>query len=227
MKYSTKQLAQMMDHTLLKADATDQQLETLCEEAKAFETWSVCINPGNIDRAKDYLEGSDVKLCTVVGFPLGQMTSEAKAYETAEAVFKGADEIDMVINVGRVKDGDFEYVREDIQAVVNASQGKLTKVILETCLLNSEEIRTVCKIAQAAGADFVKTSTGFSTGGATIENVRLMRETVGPDMGVKASGGIRTLKDTLAMIEAGATRLGVSASVSILKEMKRNDEKKD
>lgn len=227
MKYSTKQLAQMMDHTLLKADATDQQLEILCEEAKAFETWSVCINPGNIDRAKDYLEGSDVKLCTVVGFPLGQMTSEAKAYETAEAVFKGADEIDMVINVGRVKDGDFEYVREDIQAVVNAAQGKLTKVILETCLLNSEEIRTVCKIAQAAGADFVKTSTGFSTGGATIENVRLMRETVGPDMGVKASGGIRTLKDTLAMIEAGATRLGVSASVSILKEMKRNDEKKD
>lgn len=227
MEYSTKQLAQMMDHTLLKADATDQQLKTLCEEAKAFETWSVCINPSNIDRAKDYLEGSDVKLCTVVGFPLGQMTSEAKAYETAEAIFKGADEIDMVVNVGRVKDGDFEYVREDIQAVVNAAQGKLTKVILETCLLDSEEIATVCKIAQAAGADFVKTSTGFSTGGATIEHVRLMRETVGPDMGVKASGGIRTLKDALAMIEAGATRLGVSASVSILKEMNENDEKKD
>ena len=227
MEFSTKQLAQMMDHTLLKADATDQQLKTLCEEAKAFETWSVCINPSNIDRAKDYLEGSDVKLCTVVGFPLGQMTSEAKAYETAEAIFKGADEIDMVINVGRVKDGDFEYVREDIQAVVNAAQGKLTKVILETCLLDSEEIATVCKIAQAAGADFVKTSTGFSTGGATIEDVRLMRETVGPDMGVKASGGIRTLKDALAMIEAGATRLGVSASVSILKEMKHYDEKKD
>lgn len=227
MNYSTKQLAQMMDHTLLKADATDEQLQTLCQEAKDFATWSVCINPSNIDRAKEYLEGSDVKICTVVGFPLGQMTSEAKAYETTEAIFKGADEIDMVLNVGRVKDGDFDYVREDIQAVVNAAQGKLTKVILETCLLDAEEIQTVCKIAQAAGADFIKTSTGFSTGGATIEDVRLMRETVGPDMGVKASGGIRTLKDALAMIEAGATRLGVSASVSILKEMINDDKKTD
>lgn len=225
MEYSRKELAQMMDHTLLKADATDQQLRDLCREAMAHETWSVCINPSNIERAKDYLAGSEVKLCTVVGFPLGQMSSEAKAFETSEAVFKGADEIDMVINVGRVRDGDLEYVREDIQAVVNAAQGKLTKVILETCLLQKDEIVRVCEIARAAGADFVKTSTGFSTGGATVEDVRLMRETVGPDMGVKASGGIRSLKDALAMIEAGASRLGVSASVKILEEMNHDDTK--
>ncbi len=225
MEYSKKELAQMMDHTLLKADATDQQLRDLCREAMDHETWSVCINPSNIERAKDYLTGSEVKLCTVVGFPLGQMSSEAKAFETSEAVFKGADEIDMVINVGRVRDGDLEYVREDIQAVVNAAQGKLTKVILETCLLEKDEIVRVCEIARAAGADFVKTSTGFSTGGATVEDVRLMRETVGPDMGVKASGGIRSLKDALAMIEAGASRLGVSASVKILEEMNDDDTK--
>ncbi len=219
MEFTKEQLAQYMDHTLLKADATTDQLRTLCDEARALQTWSVCINPSNLIKASEFLAGSGVRLCTVVGFPLGQMTSEAKAYETAEAVFNGAEEIDMVINVGRVKDGDFEYVREDIQAVVNAAQGKLTKVILETCLLTPEEIRTVCQIAQAAGADFVKTSTGFSTGGARVEDVRLMRETVGPGMGVKASGGIRTLPDAIAMIEAGATRLGVSASVKILEEI--------
>lgn len=219
MEFTKEQLAQYMDHTLLKADATTDQLRTLCDEARALQTWSVCINPSNLIKASEFLAGSGVRLCTVVGFPLGQMTSEAKAYETAEAVFNGAEEIDMVINVGRVKDGDFEYVREDIQAVVNAAQGKLTKVILETCLLTPEEIRTVCQIAQAAGADFVKTSTGFSTGGARVEDVRLMRETVGPGMGVKASGGIRTLADAIAMIEAGATRLGVSASVKILEEI--------
>lgn len=219
MEFTKDQLAQYMDHTLLKADATAEQLRTLCDEARALHTWSVCINPCNLVRAGKFLSGSEVKLCTVVGFPLGQMTSEAKAYETAEAVFNGAEEIDMVINVGRVKDGDLEYVREDIQAVVNAAQGKLTKVILETCLLTPEEIRSVCQIAKAAGADFVKTSTGFSTGGAKVEDIRLMRETVGPQMGVKASGGIRTLNDAIAMIEAGATRLGVSASVKILEEI--------
>ena len=216
MEYSKHQLAQLMDHTLLKADATKEQLRQLCDEARTYHTWSVCINPSNLEQAKEYLEGSEVKLCTVVGFPLGQMTSEAKAYETAEAVFRGADEIDMVINVGRVKDGDYDYVREDIQTVVNAAQDKLTKVILETCLLEQDEIVKVCQIAKAAGADFVKTSTGFSTAGAKAEDVRLMRETVGPEMGVKASGGIRTLADAITMIDAGATRLGVSASVKIL-----------
>lgn len=222
MDYSRYELAQFMDHTLLKADATREQLRTLCDEARKYQTYSVCINPCNLETAKEFLKGSDVRLCTVVGFPLGQMTSEAKAYETAEAVFLGADEIDMVINVGRVKDKDYEAVREDIQAVVNSAQGKLTKVILETCLLEPAEIAEVCRIAKAAGADFVKTSTGFSTGGATVEAVRLMRETVGPDMGVKASGGIRTLADALAMIEAGATRLGVSASVRIIEEMEND-----
>lgn len=221
MQYTKEQLAKFMDHTLLKADATGEQLEKLCLEAREYGTFSVCINPCNLKRAGELLEGSGVKRCTVVGFPLGQMTSEAKAFETSEAVFNGADEIDMVINVGRVKDGDFDYVREDIQAVVNDAKGQLTKVILETSLLSMDEIAEVCRLAKAAGADFVKTSTGFSTGGAKIEEVRLMRETVGPDLGVKASGGIRTLKDALAMIEAGATRLGVSASIDILKELEQ------
>lgn len=227
MEYSKYELAQFMDHTLLKADATKEQLQKLCEEAKKYHTYSVCINPSNLEAAKACLAGSDVKLCTVVGFPLGQMTSEAKAFETAEAVFNGADEIDMVINVGKVKDKDYDYVREDIQGVVNAAQGKVTKVILETCLLDPEEIVEVCKIAKASGADFVKTSTGFSTGGATLENVRLMRQTVGEDMGVKASGGIRTLADALAMIDAGASRLGVSASAKIIEEMENGNQKKD
>lgn len=227
MEYTTEQLAGMMDHTLLKPDATLEQLKQLCKEAVTWKTWSVCIHPSNLERAKDLLAGSDVKLCTVVGFPLGQMTSEAKAYETSEAVFMGAEEIDMVINIGRVKDKDYDYVREDIQAVVNAANGKLTKVILETCLLENDEIAEVCRIAQAAGADFVKTSTGFSTGGATVSHIRLMRETVGPEMGVKASGGIRSLRDADAMIRAGATRLGVSASVKILEELKNDHKKKD
>lgn len=219
MQYTKEQLAKFMDHTLLKPDATRGQLEKLCSEAREYGTFSVCINPCNLKPASELLEGSGVKLCTVVGFPLGQMTSEAKAFETSEAVFAGADEIDMVINVGRVKDGDLEYVREDIQSVVNAAQGRLTKVILETSLLTKTEIAEVSRIAKACGADFVKTSTGFSTSGAKLEDVRLMRETVSADMGVKASGGIRTLADALAMIEAGATRLGVSASIEILEEL--------
>lgn len=219
MTYDRKSLAQMMDHTLLKPEATDKDLEKLCQEAKAAGTWSVCINPCNIPRAKDLLEGSDVKICTVVGFPLGQMTTEAKAFETSEAVFNGAQEVDMVINVGRLKEGDLDYVREDIQAVVNASQGRLVKVILETCLLEEAEIKNACLAAKAAGADFVKTSTGFNKQGASIKAVRIMHETVGDSMGVKASGGIRSLEDANNMIEAGATRLGVSASMKILEEI--------
>lgn len=219
MEMTREELAQYLDHTLLKADASKGDLEQLCAEARQYKTWSVCVNPCNLLAARDLLQGSSVRLCTVVGFPLGQMTSEAKAFETAEAVFNGADEIDMVVNVGRVKDKDFSYVREDIQSVVNSAQGKVTKVILETSLLDQEEIAAVCRIAQAAGADFLKTSTGFSTGGARVEDIRLMRATVGQGMGIKASGGIRSLQDALAMIAAGANRLGVSASVRILEEI--------
>ncbi|PKK40317.1 Deoxyribose-phosphate aldolase [Clostridiaceae bacterium JG1575] len=220
MQYTKQELAKTMDHTLLRADATKKEVEKLCQEALEWGTFSVCINPCNIPLAKELLAESQVAVCTVVGFPLGQMTTEAKAFETAEAVFAGADEVDMVINVGRLKDGDFDYVRDDIQSVVQSANGKLTKVILETCLLTPEEIRTASKLAQEAGADFVKTSTGFSKGGATVEAVRMMREVVGPKMGVKASGGIRTLADAKAMLEAGATRLGVSASGAILSELK-------
>lgn len=220
MELKTKnQWAQIMDHTLLAPDATQEDLKKLCQEAIEAETWSVCIHPSNIPMAKELLDGSSVKICTVVGFPLGQMTSEAKSFETAEAIFNGADEVDMVINVGRLKDGNEDYVREDIQAVVNSAKNTLVKVILETCLLTNEEIATACKIAKAAGADFVKTSTGFSKAGATVEHVKLMRETVGENMGVKASGGIRDLATAKAMVEAGATRLGVSASMKILSEV--------
>lgn len=211
-----KTLAKYIDHTLLKADATRAELETLCKEARAYGFFSVCVNPSNIEAAKELLQGSDVKVCTVVGFPLGQMTTEAKSFETKEAIFRGAEEIDMVLNVGRLKDKDLEYVREDIEAVVLAAGGVLTKVILETCLLTEEEKITACKIAKAAGADFVKTSTGFSTGGATKEDIALMRETVGSGMGVKASGGVRTYEDAMTMIEHGATRIGASASVNIV-----------
>jgi deoxyribose-phosphate aldolase len=211
-----KMIAGMIDHTLLKPDATDAQLRKLCEEAAKYSFWSVCINPCNIEKAKAMLEGTDVKVCTVVGFPLGQMTTEAKSFETKEAVFRGADEIDMVINVGRLKDKDYDYVKEDIEAVVLAAGDKLTKVIIETCLLTDDEKVTACEIAKAAGATFVKTSTGFSTGGATKADIALMRMTVGKEMGVKASGGVRTYDDAIAMIEAGATRLGTSGSVAIV-----------
>jgi deoxyribose-phosphate aldolase len=206
----------MIDHTLLKPDATTEQLEKLCREAVEYGFFSVCINPSRIEQAKVLLEGSDVKVCTVVGFPLGQMTTEAKSFETTEAVFLGADEIDMVINVGRLKEKDYDYLREDIQAVVLAAGGRTTKVIIETCLLDDEEKVAICELAKVCGASFVKTSTGFSTGGATKEDIALMRKTVGDSMGVKASGGVRSYEDAVAMIESGATRLGTSASVAIV-----------
>ncbi|MGB4588745.1 MAG: deoxyribose-phosphate aldolase [Clostridiaceae bacterium] len=209
-------LARYIDHTLLKPDATEKELVKLCEEAKEYKFFSVCINPCNIEKAKEILKGTDTKVCTVVGFPLGQMTTEAKSFETAEAVFHGAEEIDMVINIGKLKDQDYEYVLEDIRAVVLAASGQLTKVIIETCLLTDEEKVKACQLAQDAGADFVKTSTGFSKGGATKEDIALMRKTVGPKMGVKASGGIRTFEDAMTMIENGATRLGCSAGIAIL-----------
>ncbi|MFX1511778.1 MAG: deoxyribose-phosphate aldolase [Promethearchaeota archaeon] len=211
-------VAKLIDHTLLKADATPQQIKKLCEEAKTHEFASVCINPTNVALAAKYLKGTPIKVCTVIGFPLGATTSTTKAVETRDAIANGAQEIDMVINVGALKGGDDEKVRQDIEAVVEAARGKaIVKVILETALLTNEEIVKGCLLAKMAGAAFVKTSTGFSTGGATIEHIRLLRETVGPHMGVKASGGIRDYDTAKAMVEAGATRIGASASVAIAK----------
>lgn len=212
-------LAKYIDHTLLKPEGTEAELIKLCEEAKEYKFFSVCVNPCNIEKAKELLKDSETKICTVVGFPLGQMTTEAKSFETKEAVFLGAEEVDMVINIGKLKDKDYDYVLEDIRAVVLAAGGVLTKVIIESCLLTDEEKVKACELAKAAGADYVKTSTGFSKSGATKEDIALMRKTVGPEMGVKASGGIRTLEDALAMIENGASRLGLSASVSIVNSL--------
>lgn len=210
-------IAGMIDHTLLKADATKPQIEKLCEEAKEYKFASVCVNPTWVAAAKEMLTGSGVKVCTVIGFPLGATTSETKAFETSDAIEKGAEEVDMVINIGALKDGNDELVEKDIRAVMDAAKGKaLTKVIIETSLLTDEEKTRACQLAVKAGADYVKTSTGFSTGGATIEDIALMRKTVGPEIGVKASGGVRNTEDTEKMIRAGATRIGASAGVSIV-----------
>ncbi len=214
-----EQLNKMIDHTLLKADATEEQIKVLCEQAAAHHFMSVCINPTWVKKAAAYLNHSDVKICTVIGFPLGASTSEVKAFEAADAIRNGADEVDMVINIGAVKDRDTELIERDIHSVVNAAKGKaLTKVIIETSLLTDEEKVLACEVAKKAGADFVKTSTGFSTGGATVEDVKLMRSAVGPEMGVKASGGVRTRQDAMDMIQAGATRLGTSNGVALLEK---------
>ena len=210
-------LNKYIDHTLLKQDATKNQIDCLLSEAREYDFASVCVNPTWVKYAKKVLEGTDVKVCTVVGFPLGATTSAVKAFETQEAIQNGADEIDMVINVGALKSGNLDLVESDIRAVVESSGDKLVKVIIEACLLTDQEKVVACQLAQKAGADFVKTSTGFSTGGATIADVTLMRETVGPDMGVKAAGGARSYADALAFVEAGATRIGTSAGVAILK----------
>lgn len=209
-------ISSYIDHTVLKANATRADIEKLCREAELYSFASVCINPCHVKYAKSLLKDSQVKVCTVVGFPLGAMTSAAKAFEAEEAVKNGADEIDMVINIGALKDGDASFVEEDIRTVKKACKDKLLKVIIEACLLTDEEKITASMCAKRAGADFVKTSTGFSTGGACIEDVRLMRKTVGNEMGVKAAGGVRTREDALLMIEAGATRIGTSAGVSIV-----------
>ncbi|WP_432665560.1 deoxyribose-phosphate aldolase [Wukongibacter baidiensis] len=209
-------IASMIDHTLLKADATKADIIRVCEEAKKYNFKSVCVNSAYTKLVAKQLEGTDVDVCTVVGFPLGAMDMDCKAFETKRAIELGANEIDMVINIGALKDKDYDYVLNDIRAVVNASKGKaLTKVILETCLLTKDEIVKACELSKEAGADFVKTSTGFSTGGATVENIKLMRSTVGSEMGVKASGGVRTKEDAEAVIEAGATRIGASSSIAI------------
>jgi deoxyribose-phosphate aldolase len=210
------ELAKMIDHTILKPEATKEQVKSVCEEALKYNFASVCINPCQVAFAASMLKESKVKVCTVVGFPLGANTSSVKAFEASEAIENGAQEVDMVINIGKLKDKDYDYVREDIKAVVEAAKGKaLTKVIIESCLLTDEEKIMACNLAKEAGADFVKTSTGFSKGGATYEDIRLMRETVGSEMGVKASGGVRNNKDAISMIEAGATRIGASASIAI------------
>ena len=207
------------DHTLLKQEAVRSQIATLCEEAKAHDFASVCVNPTWVSYAAELLAGTDVKVCTVIGFPLGANTSATKAFETKDAIANGATEIDMVINVGALKNGENEYVQNDIAAVVAAAEGHIVKVIIETCLLSKEEIVTACQLSVAAGANFVKTSTGFSTGGATVEDVKLMKETVGDAAEVKASGGVRTLADMEAMVAAGATRIGTSNAITILAGM--------
>lgn len=209
-------LNKYIDHTLLKPDASQEQIETLIEEAKKYDFASVCVNPTWVSFAAQVLKGTDVKVCTVIGFPLGANTPELKAFETSDAIQNGANEIDMVINIGALKSRNFDLVERDIRAVVEAAKGTLVKVIIETCLLTDDEKVKACQIAQKAGADFVKTSTGFSTGGATVEDVALMRKTVGPDMGVKASGGARSYEDALAFIKAGATRIGASSGVAIM-----------
>jgi len=221
MEINKKNVAGIIDHTLLKQDATLSQITRICNEAMEYSFASVCVNPGYVKYCADILKHSPVNVCTVIGFPLGAATTASKAFETKDAVSNGADEIDMVINVGMLKSGKWDYVKEDIQAVVDAAQGKLVKVIIETCLLTDDEKTKVCKIAKEVGADFVKTSTGFSTGGATPHDVKLMREAVGPDMGVKASGGIHSAEEAIACIEAGATRLGVSAGIAVVNGLKK------
>ncbi|MFZ3588207.1 deoxyribose-phosphate aldolase [Bacillus sp. DJP31] len=211
-------IGRMIDHTLLKADATRAEVEKLCAEAKSYNFASVCVNPTWVKLSAELLTGTEVKVCTVIGFPLGATTSDTKAFETSHAIQNGATEVDMVINIGALKDKHDELVEQDIRAVVDAAKGKaLVKVIIETSLLTEEEKIRACKLAVSAGTDFVKTSTGFSTGGATIEDISLMRETVGPSLGVKASGGVRDAEATHAMIAAGATRIGASSGIAIVK----------
>ncbi len=212
-------LSKMIDHTLLKPDTTKNMIKTLCEEAKEYGFFSVCVNPYYVKFAKELLNKSNVKVATVIGFPLGNTTKDVKKYEAQNAIENGADELDMVINIGALKDKNYKVVKEDIEAVVNIAKGRaLVKVIIETCLLENEEKKMACKLAKEAGADFVKTSTGFSTGGAKVEDVKLMREVVGDNMGVKASGGIRNYETAVKMIKAGATRIGASSSVKIIEE---------
>lgn len=211
------ELNRYIDHTLLKPEASQSAIEHLCQEAKAYEFMSVCVQPTWVSFASEQLKGSQVKVCTVIGFPHGANTPETKSFETGNAIDNGAHEVDMVINIGAVKSNNWALVERDIASVVTVAKekGALSKVIIETCLLTDDEKVKVCDICKAVGADFVKTSTGFSTGGATVQDITLMRQTVGENMGVKASGGVRSKEDALAMIAAGATRLGASSGVQI------------
>ena len=210
------------DHTILKADATEEEIIKLCEEAKKYNFASVCINPCYIKTCANILNETDVDVCTVVGFPLGSMTTESKMFETEQALKNGASEIDMVINIGKLKDEDYIYVRNEIKLLKKICGNKILKVIIETCLLTNEEKVKACELAKEAGADFVKTSTGMSKAGATKEDIKLMRTTVGEDMGVKASGGIRDLATANDMIEAGANRIGCSSTVNIMESYNKN-----
>ncbi len=211
-------IARYIDHTNLRAYATEDDIIRLCDEAKEYGFYAVCVNPYRVRLAKERLEGTDVKVASVIGFPLGATPTDVKVFEAKKALEDGADELDMVINIGALKDGDYEYVRKDIEEVVKVARekGAIVKVIIETCYLTDEEKVKACELAKEAGAHFVKTSTGFGTGGATVEDVRLMRKVVGPEMGVKAAGGIRTYEQAVAMIEAGATRIGTSSGVKIV-----------
>ncbi len=209
-------LAAVIDHTILKPDATEQEVGVFCDQARAHGFRSVCVNPIHVAFVAGRLAGSDVRTCSVVGFPFGATTPAAKAHEAACAVADGADEIDMVIAIGTLKAGQISRLREDIKAVREATRGTVLKVIIETSLLTDEEKRTACSVAEDVGADFVKTSTGYGGGGATVEDVALMRQEVGPAMGVKASGGVRTREAAVAMIKAGATRIGSSSGLSII-----------
>lgn len=219
----SKPLNKYFDHTLLKADATTEQIDLLCSEALKYDFYSVCINSCNVAQCKDALEGSDVKIAAVVGFPLGACTTATKVFETEEACRDGASEIDMVINIGALKEGGEEFVYEDIKAVVDAAAkyDAIVKVIIETCLLTDEQKETACRLSEEAKAAFVKTSTGFSTGGATEDDVALMRKIVGERLSVKASGGIRNYDTVMAMIAAGADRIGASASVAVMEDSKK------
>ncbi len=213
------QLNKYIDHTLLKPDASEEQIKQLCADAVKHDFMSVCVNPSRVKKAAELLQGTDVKVCTVIGFPLGASTTETKIFEAKQAVADGAEEVDMVINIGALKDKNYDLVAEDIKGVYEAVKDKaILKVIIETCLLTDEEKIKACEIAKNIGVGFVKTSTGFSGGGATVEDVALMRKTVGDAVGVKASGGIRTYEDAVKMIEAGATRLGSSSGVKIMEE---------
>lgn len=218
-------IASYIDHTLLKPESTKEQVIQLCKEAAEYEFASVCVNPSYVETAAAELKDSKVKVCTVIGFPLGASTSETKAFETKDAIAKGAEEIDMVVNIGAIKSGDSELVKKDIQAVVEAAKGKaIVKVIIEASLLTDEEKVLASRLSKEAGADFVKTSTGFSTGGATVADVKLMRETVGSELGVKASGGVRSLEDVQNMIDAGASRIGASSGVQIMQGLKSDSD---
>jgi deoxyribose-phosphate aldolase len=223
LEITKEKLASMIDHTLLKPEASEADIKKLCDEAIGYRFHSVCVNPSYVGLARQCLENSGVKVCTVIGFPLGATTTRAKVSEAIDAVENGATELDMVLNIGMLKSKNYDRVLNDIKSVVGESkklkEGILVKVILETCLLAKDEKVKACELALEAGADFVKTSTGFSTGGATVEDIKLMRNTVGPNVGVKASGGIRDLKTAIEMIEAGATRIGASSSVKIINEL--------
>ena len=211
MKYN-----KLIDHTLLKADATEKDIKKLCQEAREHDFMSVCVNPAYVPLAKKELAGSDVKVCTVIGFPLGMNRPKMKVMEAKLAIKEGADEVDMVINIGALKARKNKYVQNEIALIKKAVGDHILKVIIETCLLTDKEKVRACELAKAAGADFVKTSTGFSSGGATVADIKLMRKTVGPEMGVKASGGVKTHQDLLDMVEAGATRIGTSRGLDII-----------